>query len=544
MPKFVHNHFFLSALGTAALFLCVPAATVWAEIPFGLVAEYGEQDPEDANFHNENYLHLATHKMLTDTPITYAIKFDDYPGRTPQTDEQWLQKTDALIRAAFNRWPKSVAKTIRSARRAKEFKDVLDTLNQHPLIFQRVSEEEADILFYFDEHKSADFLYNKEDLSKQKTIRMKHPALEKDQLKNLPHFLAHEIGHYYGLGDRYQEGISGSSPLYSTTEGTDSKALMAKADKPDLTKDDVDGFINLMDVTQAFAARKFNARAEKGWVSFDSENRMFARGKELGRAAFFDGNTIYYYNQDGSIKSRREAKTVGTYNPLAEKRAQQGPFEGVQRVVSDTTDIETSFDYTHLGVGRLQGRSVVANLTMLTFTARRLTPQKWNLQLNYERTINGYTDKNKQVFTIQVQPETCRIYIDQYYRSMQNVQVEINPATGQFSFQGKATDLSDNKAPYTIQAGGTEQDAQFTYTHGENSYRMFWKNGSFYNNAEQEQPGFDDHVFFVADHISWVRKLLSDELHFCKYFSTLSKQQPQQLRIAINDSFLKNVTIK
>ena len=502
---------------------------VWAVSPWWLVSEYGEQDPQDPSFNNTNYYYFATHNMLTDTPIRYAIELDDYPGRTEQTDEQWIKKTDTLIRAAFSRWPNSVARMIRSSGRAREFQDVLDTFTRHPLILERTDKEKADILFHFDTYKSADFLYDKNDLSKQKTIRMENPALSDKALRNLPHFLAHEIGHYYGLGDRYQEGISGSSPLYSTTEGTDSTALMATAKGPELTKDDVDGFINLMDVTQAFASRKFNARAEKGWVSFDSKSRLFARGKELNRMAFFDGNTIYYYNKDGSIRSKKTGRTVGGYNPLAETRAQQGPFESVQHVVSDDTDLETFFDYTQLPQGHFRGKSIIANLTMLTFTGKRTAPHKWNLQFDYERTIDGFNEKRQQLATVQVLPDTCRVYIAAYDKSMKNLQAQFNPQNGQFSLQGTALDLPEDDHPYHIQASGTETDAQFTYTQGENAYRMLWKNDSFYPDEETESYDFSDQLFFVTDNISWLRKILSDEHHFCKYLRALENNSTKRL---------------
>ena len=487
-----------------------------------MVGEYGEQSPEEADFHNDQYVYFATHKMLTNTPITYAIKFDDYAGRTAQTDEQWTQKTDALIRAAFYRWPKSVERTIHASGRAQEFQDILNLLKQHPLILQRTDEAQADIVFHFDEYKSADFLYNRDDLSKQKTIRMESPTKSAKALQNLPHFLAHEIGHYYGLGDRYQEGISGSSPLYSTTEGTDSNALMASAKGPEITKDDVDGFINLIDVTLAFDAHKFSKRSEKGWTSFDSPKRMFARGQELNRQAFFDGHTIYYYNEDGSIKNRREAKTVGTYNPFAEDKAKQGPFEAVQYVPSATTAIDTVFNYAHLNEGRISGKSIVANLTMLTFNIKRTAPKKWDLQLNYERTINGFNEKRKNFFTVQQMPETCRISINEYDQSMKNVHVEINPTTGQFSLQAQALDLPNDSMPYHISAQGTGRDAKFTYTQGQNTYQMLLKDGSYYD-EQDEFTRMGDKLFFITDNISWMRKLLNDEQHFCTYFNALKK---------------------
>ena len=527
----------LALLGAVFCVLAVPG-DCFAKAPWGLVSEYGEQDPEDANFSNTDYVYFATHKMLTDTPIKYAIKFSDYEGRTPQTDQQWIQKMDVLIRTAFNRWPKSVAQTIHSSGRAAQFQDVLNTLKQHPLILQRTAEKEADIVFHFDEYKSAAFLFDKNDLSAQKTIRLPNPAyFGPEQEKHLPHYLAHEIGHFYGLGDRYQEGIEGSSPLYSTTEGTDGTALMAIAKKPDITPDDVDGFINLMDVTQAFTARRFNKRAEKGWASFVSPKRLYARGKELNRQAFFDGHTIYYYNPDGSIKNRQPAETKAEYNPFAEAQAKQGPFRSVQHIPSTKTNIETFFDYTKLDAGRFSATSRIANLTMLTLEGKKSGSHKWDLQFNYERSFNGYADKRQQRFIVQTGPETCRIQALSYGDSLQNIQTELNPKTGQFSLNGQAKDSPPNNTPFELQASGTEQDVQFVYTQGKQAYHIRWKDDSLYRAEELDTT--DDQIFFVTDNMHVVRKVLEDELHFCQYFQALENSSKNNSHLFSKNDLLK-----
>ena len=382
--------------------------------------------------------------------------------------------------------------------------------------------QEADVVFKFDTYPSADFIYNKNDLSIQKTIRLPNPAhFGPEQEKKLPHFLAHEIGHFYGLGDRYQEGVEGSSPLYSTTEGTDGTALMAIAKKPDVTPDDVDGFINLMDVTQAFAARRFNKRAEKGWVSFVSASRLYARGKELNRQAFFDGHTIYYYNKDGSIKDRKQGKTKDEYNPLAETQAKQGPFRSVQRISSTSTSIDTFFDYTKLAsLGRFSATSRIANLTMLTLEGKKSGPQTWDLQFDYQRGFNGYPTKKQRRFTVQVGPETCHIQAISYGDALQNIQAELNPTTGQFSFKGQAKD-SAQSTPFKLQATGTEQDSQFVYTQGQKAYHIRWKDDSIYLGEDAEN--MDEQIFFVTDNMGWVRKVLEDEFHYCQYFHALGK---------------------
>ena len=211
------------------------------------------------------------------------------------------------------------------------------------------------------------------------------------------------------------------------------------------------------------------------------------------------------------------------YNPFAEKRAQQGPFEGIQYVVSDTTDQETFFDYTHLSSGRFNGKSILANFPMLTFTAKRFGSRKWLLTLQHENYVRGSDTKKREEFTIQLFPETCRVYIAAYDRSIKDLQADITLANGYFIVQGKTVDdTSEGVTPYTLKAQGTEQDATFTYTQGENSYQIRWKDHPFYDNKE-EAPELDDKIIFLTDNISWLRVIINDEVNFCKYFSAIGK---------------------
>jgi len=75
--------------------------------------------------------------------------------------------------------------------------------------------------------------------------------------------LVHELGHFYGLGDQYREGVENASLTHSTSDridGTDS--IMSSG--YDLRCDDVDGFINLIDFALFKRQGSYSARAKQG----------------------------------------------------------------------------------------------------------------------------------------------------------------------------------------------------------------------------------------------------------------------------------------
>ena len=77
--------------------------------------------------------------------------------------------------------------------------------------------------------------------------------------------LAHEIGHYYGLVDQY-ENFGDSSPVYRTSDRYFTGASMMGT-APKIYCDDVDGFINLIDITLS-KQNGWSERAKNGWASF------------------------------------------------------------------------------------------------------------------------------------------------------------------------------------------------------------------------------------------------------------------------------------
>ncbi len=77
--------------------------------------------------------------------------------------------------------------------------------------------------------------------------------------------LAHEIGHYYGLVDQYAN-FGHASSVYSTSDRyLKGSSMMGTA--PEILCDDVDGFINLIDITLS-KQNGWSQRAKNGWASF------------------------------------------------------------------------------------------------------------------------------------------------------------------------------------------------------------------------------------------------------------------------------------
>lgn len=86
--------------------------------------------------------------------------------------------------------------------------------------------------------------------------------------------LIHEIGHYYGLADQYRvEGVNSDNADKEYSTGNDRiknyTSIMSAGNYTHLTCDDIDGFINLIDLTLSKQNNgKFSGRAQKGWASF------------------------------------------------------------------------------------------------------------------------------------------------------------------------------------------------------------------------------------------------------------------------------------
>ena len=119
--------------------------------------------------------------------------------------------------------------------------------------------------------------------------------------------LAHEIGHYYGLVDQYAN-FGNASSVYSTSDRyLKGSSMMGTA--PEILCDDVDGFINLIDITLS-KQNGWSQRAKNGWASF------------------CNGKNVPHYTQDVTYKDTfykmgRPVKSLSENIPVASTTTQR-----------------------------------------------------------------------------------------------------------------------------------------------------------------------------------------------------------------------------
>ena len=192
-----------------------------------------------------------------------------------------------LITEAFKVWFNDTKKAIKDAHREDEFRDIMPILDKS-VKTQRIDKTLADhfnsIKFYFSNEQTmlsnccSDIMIATkkcEDIQgcanrEHKIIYLINPYsttsyYTKDYAKKV---LIHEIGHLYGLTDQYED-FGHSDVTHTTTDRfINGISVMGASLTSSLRCDDVDGFINLIDLTRYLRDKKWSSRAQKGWASF------------------------------------------------------------------------------------------------------------------------------------------------------------------------------------------------------------------------------------------------------------------------------------
>ena len=490
----------------------VQNAQVYCASPWGTVSEYVEESTADNGQKVKNYQYYAIYNLITGKPVKYAITFEEYPEQNSLSDSIWEKYAFDKIQKAFNAWPQDTKHIIEKSGRAEEFKDILSILNNRKINFTRVNKEEADIVFEFVNYKGARFTFNTHDLSEQKHIKVPNPPyFGKEEQKKLDSFLLHEIGHYYGLGDRYQEGINGSSVVNSTTGDTDSDSIMASSLGLKLTCDDAEGIINLIDLTQFYMTGKYFPRAEKGWNGICKNKKHYRQARETEREDFFDGTYIYTYNPDGTVKSKREAVYPGTYYiPFNEPSALKTPFTGTQKVFSEDKNTITVYDYDNLKKGRFNGYSKFANLKIVDFKALYRN-QSWNVVLDYPKYESSSARQDKM--KISFSDNRCQFYTSKYFYS-ENITMAIGANdTVDASFEAKDS-ISKNK--YEVYVSGVLGKERFVFKK-ENKVKEYIFGTGYTIESDEEM----DEEMFMHDVIFALHDKFIATQKTCLYFENI-----------------------
>ena len=278
----------------AALFINTPAFALY----WGVFDDYKENKNE-----------YAVVKFINNTPIKYAITTTDIFNNNTKLkntnnkddmfktqvgsalqQEQQLKTLDNMIIEAFNTWPKDTLAAIQNKNnnRAKEFADITPLLSRQKRInLQKVGKNEnPDIIFYFaNSYKEIEKLcdagsrgcYVEQDTYKKINIFNPFRAEANkfvDEKKETMHNLIHEIGHYFALTDQYKNEFDSDLEHSTSDRFRRYDSIMGANYENSLACDDIDGFINVLDLTLSMT-KGWSARASKGWDSFCNGKKYY-----------------------------------------------------------------------------------------------------------------------------------------------------------------------------------------------------------------------------------------------------------------------------
>ena len=208
---------------------------------------------------------------------------------------------DKVVSTGFNTWLKDTKQMIINEGREDEFADIMPILSRNVSLEKISNTKEADINIIFANSALIKQICGKSALGCEQTIlgQMIVPnkfSNEKDSIETQA-ITTHEIGHFCGLSDQYKDVysryVNTKNLNYTPYRIGNKDSLMAAEKNPNLACDDVDGFINLIDLTLYLINKQENTlfeneeediywskRAQKGWASF-------CNGKKNGRGGFF-----------------------------------------------------------------------------------------------------------------------------------------------------------------------------------------------------------------------------------------------------------------
>lgn len=247
---------------------------------------------------------FAIDKLLHQQPVIYDVSAEVSP-----------QEENVFVHS-LKQWPKQVLKVIEASGRADEFQDIVRLLRERTLTVSKRKQGDS---------QSPDIIFStgvvsacpEGQLGCFKAVYPRTLFVQKQPPEKFAGVTLHEVGHYFGLADTYDEKRSNADLTYSSDP---SDFALMKSNSDDIRFDDVDGFINLIDLRLFQQNGSFPPRASKGWNSLDpdSSNRYW-QAMTLNRRAFDywvdPGNASYIYHEnvyrEGRFRAHRSA-VLGT----------------------------------------------------------------------------------------------------------------------------------------------------------------------------------------------------------------------------------------
>ena len=324
-----------------------------------------------------------------------------------------------MINKAFRVWFDDTKAEIEKTGRQQEFKDIMPILNnsvkptKDKRDLENAKKYHAPILyFYFTTESNMHKLcqaqwaagcntFHSEGakiVSVNPYTNQKSDYFTKNQIYKT---LIHEIGHYYGLSDQYKLAAANSDDEYSTEDRVkDYSSVMAGGDFSHLTCDDIDGFINLIDLTLSKQTNgKFSSRAKNGWASFCNgkkgyKNTFYKNAKPVNKKT---DECVYDVASDGKV-GKKYCPKLWTFH-----REQDKLTYDRNSLITEKQDEKFNYKYSY---SKVKGNDTI-NVSLTgknrTFTSTKKFldgKQIWELPQGYyvktfpEKTSYIYIDNN------------------------------------------------------------------------------------------------------------------------------------------------------
>lgn len=248
-----------------------------------------------------------------------------------EVEQDKYDKYASAMSENYSRWFTETAQQIRQANRAEEFADLLPLLEQG-IRTEFVKEDERPDIIVIISFLARVINYCNSAAGcyiKGAATDWKVPVIVLPDLKNWQKVVTfgqisskriglHEIGHSLGLSDQYaQARAENSHPVYHSA--AHDSAVMNKSGE--LTCDDADGIINLIDIT-----RQSRRGGDLGWHSLCRRDVVYVNGASVSAGPYAvrpwnDGRTWELETYENGILKNREIFALAEqgHSPLQKK---------------------------------------------------------------------------------------------------------------------------------------------------------------------------------------------------------------------------------